>query len=316
MPNKIGRNDPCPCGSGKKYKNCHSGSGSPAKLKYTPKTHTTDDLDTALCGYELAVKNAYAKLKSHIDGVLTTGVFRDHLAIPMYARFIATQSQSTYAVGIHLLEVGVINEVLIMHRPLIEIALKTHWAFSNTDGKTLHRIESLRCQEYLERIALDTKKPPQKLRRLKTNDSALWNEMFASARDELGEETCTIEFFSGIDDVPSVHRIAAMTSMDWVYGLYRECCGAIHVDSKFLDYFRIEGPDQWAENPMDQRRLFAEGRGTAPGNYWRHRFLLSFMQYRITIKALNEYFGIQDEGGRDQAANEYLFIDDLLTNYG
>jgi len=21
--NKIGRNDPCPCGSGKKYKNCH-----------------------------------------------------------------------------------------------------------------------------------------------------------------------------------------------------------------------------------------------------------------------------------------------------
>jgi len=22
---KIGRNDPCPCGSGKKYKNCHGG---------------------------------------------------------------------------------------------------------------------------------------------------------------------------------------------------------------------------------------------------------------------------------------------------
>jgi preprotein translocase subunit SecA len=22
-PKKIGRNDPCPCGSGKKYKNCH-----------------------------------------------------------------------------------------------------------------------------------------------------------------------------------------------------------------------------------------------------------------------------------------------------
>ena len=21
--NKVGRNDPCPCGSGKKYKNCH-----------------------------------------------------------------------------------------------------------------------------------------------------------------------------------------------------------------------------------------------------------------------------------------------------
>ena len=26
---KIGRNDPCPCGSGKKYKNCHGRPGQP-----------------------------------------------------------------------------------------------------------------------------------------------------------------------------------------------------------------------------------------------------------------------------------------------
>jgi uncharacterized protein len=26
-PNKVGRNDPCPCGSGKKYKHCHAGRG-------------------------------------------------------------------------------------------------------------------------------------------------------------------------------------------------------------------------------------------------------------------------------------------------
>ena len=25
---KVGRNDPCPCGSGKKYKNCHGGAGA------------------------------------------------------------------------------------------------------------------------------------------------------------------------------------------------------------------------------------------------------------------------------------------------
>ena len=25
---KVGRNDPCPCGSGKKYKKCHGRSGS------------------------------------------------------------------------------------------------------------------------------------------------------------------------------------------------------------------------------------------------------------------------------------------------
>ena len=28
-PRKIGRNDPCPCGSGKKYKNCHGRPGQP-----------------------------------------------------------------------------------------------------------------------------------------------------------------------------------------------------------------------------------------------------------------------------------------------
>jgi hypothetical protein len=24
---QVGRNEPCPCGSGKKYKNCHAGAG-------------------------------------------------------------------------------------------------------------------------------------------------------------------------------------------------------------------------------------------------------------------------------------------------
>jgi uncharacterized protein YecA (UPF0149 family) len=28
-PNKVGRNEPCPCGSGKKFKQCH---GSPDRL--------------------------------------------------------------------------------------------------------------------------------------------------------------------------------------------------------------------------------------------------------------------------------------------
>ena len=27
---KVGRNDPCPCGSGKKYKKCHGAEGGPA----------------------------------------------------------------------------------------------------------------------------------------------------------------------------------------------------------------------------------------------------------------------------------------------
>jgi preprotein translocase subunit SecA len=27
---KVGRNDPCPCGSGKKFKHCHGGQGNEA----------------------------------------------------------------------------------------------------------------------------------------------------------------------------------------------------------------------------------------------------------------------------------------------
>jgi len=39
---KIGRNEPCPCGSGQKYKRCHGSSGHDVPL--TPSTLTTDDI--------------------------------------------------------------------------------------------------------------------------------------------------------------------------------------------------------------------------------------------------------------------------------
>jgi hypothetical protein len=38
MPGKIGRNDPCPCGSGKKYKKCHGDANYNAQEKVQPKT--------------------------------------------------------------------------------------------------------------------------------------------------------------------------------------------------------------------------------------------------------------------------------------
>ena len=36
MPHKIGRNDPCPCGSGKKYRFCHGQPGHVTPLETTP----------------------------------------------------------------------------------------------------------------------------------------------------------------------------------------------------------------------------------------------------------------------------------------
>jgi len=34
MKSKVNRNDPCPCGSGKKYKYCHGLKGGERKSKY------------------------------------------------------------------------------------------------------------------------------------------------------------------------------------------------------------------------------------------------------------------------------------------
>lgn len=35
MTKKVGRNDPCPCGSGKKYKSCHGLAGTKRKFEAT-----------------------------------------------------------------------------------------------------------------------------------------------------------------------------------------------------------------------------------------------------------------------------------------
>lgn len=40
MPKKIGRNEPCPCGSGKKYKHCCLGSKSVAINQTVSKPET------------------------------------------------------------------------------------------------------------------------------------------------------------------------------------------------------------------------------------------------------------------------------------
>ncbi|WP_366972914.1 SEC-C metal-binding domain-containing protein [Thermoflexus sp.] len=39
----IGRNDPCPCGSGKKYKHCHGRPGAPPLPGTAPSTRSTSE---------------------------------------------------------------------------------------------------------------------------------------------------------------------------------------------------------------------------------------------------------------------------------
>jgi len=52
---QIGRNEPCPCGSGKKYKNCHQAEGEPFLQKL------------ALKEERLRIRERRARLKA--DGV-------------------------------------------------------------------------------------------------------------------------------------------------------------------------------------------------------------------------------------------------------
>ena len=46
MTKKIGRNDPCPCGSGKKYKKCCINSQNDFDFESTPKEKKSNTLDS------------------------------------------------------------------------------------------------------------------------------------------------------------------------------------------------------------------------------------------------------------------------------
>ena len=51
MPEKIGRNDPCPCGSGKKYKKCCMARDKAAQAERVAWERAAQDMRVALIGY-------------------------------------------------------------------------------------------------------------------------------------------------------------------------------------------------------------------------------------------------------------------------
>jgi hypothetical protein len=80
--NKIGRNDPCPCGSGKKYKNCHLGKAfapeSPNMGVPSPSgilNHDRNSLLLSLAALQLDPKNhgKNVRLEELIFNVLKNG---------------------------------------------------------------------------------------------------------------------------------------------------------------------------------------------------------------------------------------------------
>ena len=53
MVNKIGRNDPCPCGSGKKYKQCCEQTGiAPIQTNHSPQLSPQQALQSAMAQHQ------------------------------------------------------------------------------------------------------------------------------------------------------------------------------------------------------------------------------------------------------------------------
>ncbi len=97
----IGRNDPCPCGSGRRYKQCHGAVGSGAAFTQSPTTpdslvaraleaHRRGDLDRAQSDYRaalaLAPDHPYAM---HYSGMIAYQRGRAEEALPLIERAVA-----------------------------------------------------------------------------------------------------------------------------------------------------------------------------------------------------------------------------------
>src|SRR4029077_17351623 len=98
-----GRNDPCPCGSGKRYKHCHGALDAPALVAGAPpvadvdmlvrdamKIHQQGDLDGAERGYRAALARAPAHpMAAHFLGVSLSQRTRISEALPLLEAAVA-----------------------------------------------------------------------------------------------------------------------------------------------------------------------------------------------------------------------------------
>jgi len=106
-PGAVGRNDPCPCGSGRKYKQCHGalGAASPAAAAPPPPdadvlvrnalaAHQRGDLDDAEHGYRAALEAVPAHpMAMHYLGVVLYQTRRQGDALPLLERAAAAVPQ-------------------------------------------------------------------------------------------------------------------------------------------------------------------------------------------------------------------------------
>lgn len=101
---KVGRNSPCPCGSGKKYKNCCDGHHStPEKVTVTPlfmqaqKTHSEGRLTEAQTLYStLLERDPNNPEVLHFQGLVTHQMGHTQLALPLIERSLSLRPQNIH----------------------------------------------------------------------------------------------------------------------------------------------------------------------------------------------------------------------------
>ena len=141
----VGRNDPCPCGSGKRYKQCHGalGANSPAAPPKDPDTLTREGMEAHREGRLEDAERAYAAALSsapdhpfagHYLGVIAMQRKDFDRAIPTLERAVAARPEEPdFHTNLGLAYVGVdrFDEAIAAHRRAIALVPDSSSAWNN-----------------------------------------------------------------------------------------------------------------------------------------------------------------------------------------
>ncbi len=148
----AGRNDPCPCGSGKRYKHCHGALGagaSPvppvadidAQVRDAMAVHQRGDLETAERGYRAALAGAPGHpMATHFLGVSLYQRGRLEEALPLLEAAVAAVPQEAEFhnnLGLALAAADRYGEAIAAHRRALALRPDHAAAWSNL-GLALH----------------------------------------------------------------------------------------------------------------------------------------------------------------------------------
>lgn len=147
---KVGRNLPCPCGSGKKYKNCCDGHHStPEKVTVSPlfmqaqKAHAEGRLAEAQTLYSSLLEQDPNHAEAlHFQGLVTHQMGRTQLALPLIERSLSLRPQNIHFLtnaGLIYQAVGDWKKVETIYRELTRLVPKDGKIWQNLGRALMER---------------------------------------------------------------------------------------------------------------------------------------------------------------------------------